>query len=39
MLQITLSPEAEEKLKALLAEDDDYAEPFLRIREVKVGGG
>jgi hypothetical protein len=39
MLKITLSPEAREKIKALLAEDDDYDEPLLRIREVKVGGG
>jgi len=39
MLEITISPEAREKLKTLLAEDDDYEEAFLRIREVKVGGG
>ena len=39
MLKINLSPEAREKIKALLAEDEDYDEPLLRIREVKVGGG
>lgn len=39
MLKITLSPEAREKLNVLLAEDGDYDDPFLRIREVKVGGG
>lgn len=39
MLSINLSPEAREKIKTLLAEDDDYDEPLLRIREVKVGGG
>jgi len=39
MLEITLSLEAREKLKALLEADDDYEEAFLRIREVKVGSG
>ena len=39
MLEITLSPDAGEKLKKLLAEDEDYDKPFLRIREVKIGGG
>ncbi len=37
MLDITLSPEALEKMKELLAEDEDYDEPFFRIREVKFG--
>ena len=39
MLEITLSPIAGEKLKKLLAEEEDYDKPFLRIREVKIGGG
>lgn len=39
MLEITLSPEARERLKALLEVDDDYEEAFIRIREVKVGSG
>ena len=39
MLKITLSPVAKEKLAALLAQDDDYAEPALRIRSVVAGTG
>lgn len=39
MLEITISPEAKERLTRLLAEDEEYDEAFLRIREVKVGGG
>lgn len=39
MLEITISPDAKKMLKQLLSEDEDYDEPFLRIREVKIGGG
>ena len=37
MLSIMLSPEAEEKLRALL--EDEGTESLVRIREVKIGGG
>ena len=36
MLEVTLSPEACEKFKALLA-DEDSEDAVLRIKEVKVG--
>lgn len=38
MLDITLSPEAVEKLQGLLNEEDSD-DAVLRIREVKVGAG
>lgn len=37
MLNITLSPDAEEKLKTLL--EDEEPGSLIRIREVKIGGG
>lgn len=39
MLEITISPEAKERLTRLLEDDQEYDEAFFRIREVKVGGG
>lgn len=38
MLEITLSPDVQEKLKSLLIEEDNDA-AMVRIREVKAGAG
>ena len=38
MLTITVSPEVREKLKSLLAEEDNE-DAVVRIREVKAGAG
>lgn len=39
MLKITLSPDAKEKLKALIDRETDYAEPFFRIQVIRLGTG
>jgi hypothetical protein len=39
MLKITLSLDARQKLATLLAKDEDFDQPYLRIRSVVAGGG
>lgn len=39
MLKITLSLDARQKLATLLAQDEDFDQPYLRIRSVVAGGG
>lgn len=39
MLKVTLTLDAQQKLASLLAKDEDFDQPYLRIRSVVAGGG